>query len=424
MNIEKKLLIVEVVSRGAGFNYRYDVFRSKGYKLFYLTTSPQISYAFAGVKVAPTRQIGDFLDIASTWHEAEQFDAIITTDEASVIATALLARQLGLPGPSVEAARSSRNKLLMRQAHRKHGAPHPEFARCDCVDDALQFANRVGYPVVIKPTLGADSEHVYRVDDALQLTRRFAQAMAGNNSHSHRFAEAECDEIGPHTLLAEAYLLGPEHCVEAIIEGDQLYIGSIADRLSMEMDVFDNDLYSTPTALPAQQISAVARAIFLGARAQGIERGVLHAELRFHHGKPYIVEIAARPGGGSLQYMAKISYGYCSISAALVAAQGRPPSEIPALKPTGRVAVGLTMLCDEGRLKSVEVPPGLLPHPDIFNFTVLPKAGSVIKRPPNGNDIFAYIGATGETLDAALRIAATVAAQVQVRLEGARETAS
>ena len=159
------------------------------------------------------------------------------------------------------------NKLMMREAHRKHGAPHPEFARCDCIEDALEFADRVGYPVVIKPTLGGDSEHVYRVDNAQQLTHRFTQAMSGNNSHSHRFSEVECDEMGPHTLLIESFLKGPEHCVEAIIEGDHIYLGSIADRLSMEMDIFDNDLYSTPTALSAEQIGAVAEATLQGGQS-------------------------------------------------------------------------------------------------------------------------------------------------------------
>ncbi len=414
--MEKKLLIVEVLTRGAAFHYRYEVFRSKGYKLFYLTTSAEWKYTFDGVKVVPTRQIDDFIRVATAWHDLERFDAIITTDEASVIASALLAKSLNLPGLSVEAARSSRNKLIMREAHRKHGAPHPEFARCDTVQDALEFAGRIGYPVIIKPTLGADSEHVYRADNAQQLAHRFAQALAGNNAHSHRFAEVECDAMGPHTLLVEAFLEGPEHCVEAIVEGQEIYVGSIADRLSVEMDTFDNDLYCTPTALSVAQIAAVKQAIFLGAKAQGIERGVLHAELRFHQGKPYIVEIAARPGGGSLQYMAKISYGYCSIGAALTVAEGRPPAEVPTLVPNGKTAVGLTMLCTEGRLESVEIPPEIKTDPNIFNLAVLPKVGTVIKRPPNGNDIFAYIGATGETLNAALDNAAEVAAKIRINL--------
>lgn len=252
----RKLLIVEVLSRGSGFHYRYDVFRSCGYTLYYLTTSQDSAYTFDGMRRVDTRRLEDFRRIATEWHEQEGFHAIITTDEASVIVTAILARDMGLPGLPVEAAQRSRNKLLMREAHRTHGAPHPAFRRCDTVDEALGFAAEIGYPVIVKPTLGADSEHVYRADDALQLARRFAQAMEGNNRHSHRYAEAECEELGPHTLLVEAFLEGPEHCVEAVVDGDEVFIGSIADRLSMELDVFDNDLYCTPTRLSAEQQAA------------------------------------------------------------------------------------------------------------------------------------------------------------------------
>ena len=92
------------------------------------------------------------------------------------------------------------------------------------------------------------------------------------------------------------------------------------------------------------------------------------------------------------------------------------------LKPTGKVAVGLTMLCDEGRLEAVEIPPEILTNPEIFNFTILPKVGAVIRRPPNGNDIFAYIGATGASLDAALRNAADVATQIRIRFEAKAES--
>jgi biotin carboxylase len=414
----RKLLIVEVLSRGSAFHYRYDVFRSNGYKLYYLTTSQEVAYAFDGLRRVPARALEQFREAALDWHRREGFDAIITTDEASVIATAILAQELGLPGLPVEAARCSRNKLFMRQAHKAHGAPHPQFRRCDTAEEALQFALEVGFPVVVKPTLGADSEHVYRADDPQQLARRFAEAIEGNNKHSHRYAEAECDEMGPHALLVESFLDGPEYCVEAVIDGADIFVGSIADRLSVELDVFDNDLYCTPTRLDAQQQAAVADAVQRGAKAQGIERGVVHAELRFHEGKPYIVEIAARPGGGSLQYMAKISYDYCSVSAALRAVETmRMPT--PELRPTGKVAVGLTMLCAEGRLQDVRIPEGLVERHEIFNLVVLPRKGGVIRRPPNGNDIFAYVGARGDSLEHALENAAAVAAGIEVHLSPA-----
>ncbi len=410
-----KLLIVEVKSRGEVFHYRYDLFRREGCSLFYLTSTPNPLYGFDGLTVVPSRQQDAFLQAAAQWHEKERFDAVITTDEASVIAAAMISELLGLPGLSLAAAQRSRNKLLMRESHRAHGAPHPRFQRCDTVEQALSFAKDSSYPVVVKPTLGADAEHVYRVWNDDDLRVRFAEAMLGNNQHSHRFAELECEAMGPHTLLVEDYLEGPEHCAEAVIDGERIYVGSIADRLSMQLDIFDNDLYSTPTALSASDISAVTDAIWRGASAQGIRRGVLHAELRFHRGKPYIVEIAARPGGGSLQFMSKISYGYCPITAALRIAQGRLP-EPPALVPTGRVAVGLTLLSGEGRVDSVRVPPELRADPDVFNLRILARPGDVLRRPPNGNDILGFVGTAGATLEAAVTKAERVAAAVQVSL--------
>jgi biotin carboxylase len=247
------------------------------------------------------------------------------------------------------------------------------------------------------------------------MKERFPIAKSGNDQHSHRYFEAEGTELGPHTMLVESYLNGSEHCVEAVISDGQVALGSIADRLSVELDTFDHDLYKTPSSLSPDAVGALTDAIRLGAASQGIKDGVLHAELRFHDGKPHVVEIAARPGGGSLQFMAELSYGYCPIKTALAIAQGEKPA-MPRLQPTGRVAVGLTMLTEGGKLESIEMPDGLLDNPNIFNFRVLPLVGQKIVRPPHGNDIFGYIGTTGESLEEALAIADQTFAQVKVNL--------
>lgn len=410
----KKLLIVEVVSRGAAFHPRYDIFSLHGYSLYYLTSSQEVaSYSFSEVQISRSRNINDLTEIASNWHRREDFDAIITNDETSVIATAIIGENLGLPCLSLEAARQSRNKLLMREAHQRHGAPHPAFSQCDTVEDALAFAAKTGYPVVIKPTLGGDSEHVYRVSNSDEMRVRFSLAKKGNDTHSHRYFEAECADLGPHTMLVESYLEGSEHCVEAVVFDGEVSLGSIADRLSIELDTFDHDLYKTPSSLGPEAIAALTEAICLGAHAQGIKNGVLHAELRFHQGKPYIVEIAARPGGGSLQSMAKLSYDYCPITAALNIAERVKP-EVPSLHPTGKVAVGLTMLCDGGQLESIDILEGVLENPKIFNFRILPLLGKIIVRPPYGNDIFGYIGTTGDSLEDALAVAGDTFAKIKI----------
>jgi hypothetical protein len=149
--------------------------------------------------------------------------------------------------------------------------------------------------------------------------------------------------------------------------------------------------------------------------AQGIRLGVLHAEVRFHNEQPHIVEIAARPGGGSLFKMAQLSYNYCPISMALQVAQGKAP-RFRELDKTGLITVGLTMLSNEGRVVSVDIPDTLKEDLQIFNLSILPKPGDYICRPPNGNDIFGYIGTSGGSITEAIEVAERSFAKINLEM--------
>ncbi len=413
---ERRLLIVEVHARGAGNYPRFDILRRHGYAIFYLTSSEAVDpYSFADIRRVPSKFLDDLRKAAEEWHREVGFDAVMTTDEASVIATASIAEALQLPGLGLKAAQNSRNKWFMRLAHQAGGAPHPQFARCDTLEDALVAAKEIGYPVILKPTLGALAQHVYKISGSAEMENRFAAAMEGSKSASFSRFEAKSEDIGPCTLLVESFLDGSEHAVEAVIEGDTLQLGAIADRLSIDSETFDADLYKMPTALSANQIELVHEAIRLGAMSQGIGLGVLHAEVRFHHGRPYILEIAARPGGGSIQYTSEASYGYCPVSAALTVAEGRSV-DVPPLKPTGEVSIALTMLCDEGHVEKLSVPPGVRNMPGVINFQVVPKPGGTVYRPPLGNDVLGFLGTKGNSLDDALTLADRIFTSIEIDL--------
>lgn len=412
----RKLLIVEVHARGAGNYRRYDILRRHGYAIFYLTTSDTIdAYDFAGIRQVPSKVLDDLREGAQQWHREIGFDAVMTTDEASVIATASIAEALNLPGLGLKAAQNSRNKWFMRLAHQAGGAPHPNFARCDTLEEALAAAETIGYPVILKPTLGALAQHVYKISGPSEMESRFAAAMEGSKSYSFSRFEAESEDIGPCTLLVESFLDGSEHAVEAVIDGETLQLGAIADRLSLDSETFDADLYKMPTVLSQGQIDLVHEAIRLGAISQGIRLGVLHAEVRFHQGHPYILEIAARPGGGSIQYTSEASYGYCPVSAALTVAEGRSV-DVPPLKPTGEVSIALTMLCDEGHVERLSVPADVRKMPGVINFQVVPKPGGTVYRPPLGNDVLGFLGTKGDSLDDALALADRVFTSVRIDL--------
>ncbi len=147
-------------------------------------------------------------------------------------------------------------------------------------------------------------------------------------------------------------------------------------------------------------------AVHAGAVAQGLTRSVMHAEIRFHQGKPYIVEIAARPGGGGLDFMARLSAGYCPIQAVIDIASGRKP-DYQHYSPTGKHTFALCLISDPGCIESILLPDNIKHDPDTFMLKVISHPGTVIKRPPMGNDIIGFLGVMGasrqETEEKAMR---------------------
>jgi hypothetical protein len=152
--------------------------------------------------------------------------------QAIVVLSSAVAEALGLPGTSVEAARRNRYKLLIRQAHERHGAAHPDFALVTSAAEAVAVADRFGYSVIIKPTLRATSNFVFQADDAAEVTERFAQASAGIRDMSWYRMEADGLDLGPHGLLIESLLDGEEFLIEALARDGEVYLDSVVDRVT------------------------------------------------------------------------------------------------------------------------------------------------------------------------------------------------
>src|SRR5256886_14242753 len=79
----------------------------------------------------------------------------------------------------------------MRQAYERAGVPIPSYRFVTELDDALAAGAEFGYPCILKPTLGAGSHHVYRVDSPEEMEQRFTTAITGIQSMFWLTAEAD-----------------------------------------------------------------------------------------------------------------------------------------------------------------------------------------------------------------------------------------
>jgi biotin carboxylase len=411
-----KLLGLEAVQNATYYQSRYRQIEEFGADLFVLNGLGDPDFWAADrYRIVGSKHIDEIIAAARSWHAVERFDGVLTFSESAVMTVATVAGALGLPGIGVEAARMSRNKILMRRAHERGDVPRPRFRLVPDLPAALETAQQFGYPVILKPTLGAASNFVFRLDGPEDLRLRFPQALDGMQRMSWFTMEPEGLDLGPNGLLIESFLDGPEVLIEALAWDDEVYLGSIVDRVTVEGDTFDDDVHHAPTSLDQDQVAAVHRVVTAAARAQGIRRSVMHAEVRFHHGAPHLLEIAVRPGGGGLDYFARVSAGYCPIRAAMDVARGVRP-EVTHYRPTGVHTAGTCLISGPGHIVEVRVPASVADSDRVFFLKITAKPGDVVRRPPYGNNILGFLCTTGPSFEDAMRAAYELAGRIEVRL--------
>src|SRR5579872_2928273 len=201
-----KLLGLEAVQNASYYLSRYQQIEEFGADLYILNGLGDPDYwPSERYRIVGSQHIDDIIAAARSWHATEHFDGVLTFSESAVVTVAMVADALGLPGIDAETARTSRNKLLMRQAHERAGVPRPRFRMVPTLPAALEAAEEFGYPVILKPTLGAASNFVFRVDDPAQLRLRFPQVDDGMRQMSWFTMEADGTDLGPHSVLIESF---------------------------------------------------------------------------------------------------------------------------------------------------------------------------------------------------------------------------
>lgn len=413
-----KLLAVEAHQYATYHRSRYELIHSWGVPLYVLNGIGTKDYWRAGYyRTTGSQHLDDLIAAARTWHAEEGFDGVFTFAESSVVAVAAVATALGLPGVGLDAALTSRNKLLMRQAHERHAVPHPRFRQVDDLPRALAAADEFGYPVVLKPTLGSASSFVFRVDNAADLRRRYQDAATGLARLPGLLREAHGVDLGPNSLLVESFLDGQEYLCEAVVWDGTVYLGSVVDRVTVEGETFDDDVHQAPTLLDEHELDQVRQVVEAAARAHGLVRSVLHAEIRFHQGVPHLLEMAIRPGGGGLDLVARVTAGHCPIRAVVDLACGVRP-RLHHYTPTGVHMLGTCLISDGGELEYARIPDEIRQCERTLMAEITARPGDLIRRPPHGNSIIGFLVVTGTSFPEVRDTLQRYAARIEIKLVG------
>ena len=199
---------------------------------------------------------------------------------------------LGIEGMDVQTALNVRDKARMKTVLRAAGVPCARHQLVTTSDEALTFADAVGFPLVAKPPAGAGAQATYRLDDLTAL-RSWLGAVPPSS-----------DAPG----LLEEFLVGEEHTFDSVTVGGQTVFSSVSDYVPPPLEVLRNPWIQWTVVLPREMTDPAYEGIWTvgpaALRALGVRDALTHMEwFRRPDGSVAISEVGARPPGAQITSM-------------------------------------------------------------------------------------------------------------------------
>jgi biotin carboxylase len=229
----------------------------------------------------------DVIERVTAWMRGREVDRVLANWEPLVILAARIRERWGLPGMSVNTVRGFRDKQLMKERVKAAGLRVPRSERVFTAADAYAAAERIGYPLVIKPIAGAGSANTFRCASRAELDRALGKM--------HGVTEASCEE----------YVEGEEFTFDTVCIGGSPVYENIASYLPKPLEarseewispviITVRDMYQERLMPGVELGRAVLQALQMG-------DGFTHMEwFLTPKGEAVFGEIGCRPGGAHL----------------------------------------------------------------------------------------------------------------------------
>lgn len=222
---------------------------------------------------------------------------ITSSSEYFIYTAAVLASRLGLPGAPPQVIRTCRDKYAQRLLLQGAAVGIPAFRLARSAEQALEAAENLRFPVVVKPVSGTGSAGVKLCSDGDEVVQ-----------HAEALLEQKHNERGmaiPRRMLIEEFANGPEYSVETlgaqVIGITQKHLGQCPHFVEVGHD------YPAPLSSAAKKI--ITQEIARAAKAVGLTWGPAHFELRLTPGGPKIIEVNPRLAGGHIPELVRLATG-------------------------------------------------------------------------------------------------------------------
>jgi len=387
----KTLLFVNSGSRKKEFIFQ----RAKDLGLKVVLVNSQLSWEKKYVDhfiQADTYQHGEVLRKLRSFLKQERFDGAVTFWEDDVPLLGAICEKFKFPGPDRASARLSRNKYEMRSAFKANGTPCPDFRLVTSEEELIAAMPVIGFPSVIKPAWGSDSEFVIKVtseEEAKQVFSYVKKNATPKFNPIFRYNDSQ--------FVFEQFMEGHEVSVESVTQDGATHVLAIVDKAPMREPYFMERGDSAPTRYPGDMKRRIDEAVKLAHAAVGVKSAVTHTEVKLTPNGPMVVEIASRMGGDYIWDWVKTIWGVDLVEESFRIALGIPVRAEKRRDPACHLVGQYIIPENSGIISTIQGASDLGKQPGIHSVYLAKRVGDTILVPPEGFETVGWVVAQGES---------------------------
>ena len=285
----KKCLMI--VGAGEEQIYAYKLAKKMGLYVVGTDKNPDApGFNYADKKlIASTRNVDETLHHARIFNKSRKINGVITLANDVPYTIAKVANNLNLPSISIQTAKISSNKLIMKKLFLENGIPSPFFEEVFSSIDIKNKIEKWGYPIIIKPIDGRGSRGVLRITEDIDLDWAF--------EFSKKFSDKGF-------IIAEKFVDGSQLSTESIVYKGICYTSIVTSRNYEYLEKYKPFIVENgglaPANLSKKEIDDVHKLLEKVANSLKIYNGTIKGDLVLSSNGPQIIEVATRLSGGYL----------------------------------------------------------------------------------------------------------------------------
>ncbi|BAJ31643.1 MULTISPECIES: ATP-grasp domain-containing protein [Kitasatospora] len=356
------------------------------------------------IEVPSTR---DVLDLAGSVRDRlgpNPVDGVVCVTEHCMPTAAALARDLGVPGESLETVLLMRDKAAVRARLDAAGLGTLRWRTAGSAAEGLAAAAGLGYPLVVKPNAGWASQGVTVAWRPEQVERALRAAFAPPAAAPAAFAP------GPDQVLLEEFRFGRHISAELLVQDGRILFYGFSERLPSRPGTTAELGGHFPAEF--EQRGAAREFVREVVEALGVRNSPMHIELLVTPTGPELLEVNGRIAGHAVTRQLELALGR-SVTADLAAlAAGRPVPEVD--EPVAAVALRQLWSPYPGTVRAVALPAAA---PEVAELRVGVAPGDRVRALDCNYDRYGHVLAVGGTVAEACAAADRAAAAVRVEIE-------